>query len=398
MTSSMTQSTLATPEPKSNPSPDNNSPDPIRAAVLQRVSSDAQTSGAGLDAQSAVNQKRLDELEPGYEIVLDKTEEGVSGTNFPRPALMEILEEARSGAIDVLVVHDISRIGRVAPLVASYIWALNTQYGIDILTRDDRLNVHDETDLIQVMWQTTMAETDNRYRTSAVQDAHITQFSRGHLHVANLNVMFGFQKSNNEDTDEDSTESDESEKTQNGTSDKCSGDDESSERIKEGDDLEIDKDEAEVTRTLFRTVRDIGPKRDIFARTREQVSQGFPGQEIPDSDELSSMLRNSIYKGVAEWEIDSEYDEGIKRAEYRNDDWQIVDDDLFEQVQEVLDKRNQKYGYGSSSSEDESDKTHLSLQEIVRIVGWERVAAFDDIVSIQCPECGEEMRPGLVSH
>ena len=151
-------------------------------------------------------------------------------------------------------------------------------------------------------------------------------------------------------------------------------------------------DEAEVVKELFALASEIGPQRDLFARVHESASEEFAKDRLPDKEAVSSILRHSIYIGVAEWKIESEYDEEPKKATHERDDWKIISEQLFDEVQEILRERNAKYGYGDEVSDGTEETTpDLSLRDFARIAGWERLATFDDVVRVHCPNCGEEM-------
>ena len=83
-----------------------------RAALLARVSTDRQH----LDAQVA--QLRREAARRGFDIVREETHVG-TGRSVARPGLARVLAMAEAGEIDVILVAELSRIGRSLAGVAS---------------------------------------------------------------------------------------------------------------------------------------------------------------------------------------------------------------------------------------------------------------------------------------
>lgn len=83
----------------------------MRAIAYYRVSTDEQAaSGNGLDAQAAAIAAALDAR--GWELVAALTDEGRSGGNLRRPALLDALGRLDRGEADVLVVSKLDRLSR----------------------------------------------------------------------------------------------------------------------------------------------------------------------------------------------------------------------------------------------------------------------------------------------
>ncbi len=339
----------------------------LQVATLKRVSSDEQVSGSGLDAQNRIIEEILSKIEQDVSVELKIKEEGVSGTEFPRTSLIEILESAQTEDLDAIVVKDVSRIGRLAAPTFGFIWQLNARFNIDIIVEDGRYNIQRKADLIQIFFRTLNAELKNRFRTSYVHKSQLEKFRKGNFHVTGRNVRFGYKKTrNNDEVDTD----------QKG-------------RIKKGDEIVIHQKEAEIVRELFLELANVGIVRNAFARAREKVAETFDLERLPEKEvNLKELLRNPIYKGEPTWEINAATAD-YESATMKREDLRIVDDKTFEEVQNILDNRDARYTHGPSSDEDEPDR--LSIQQISSLVGLSRLVAFDDVVRIHCPDCGEEM-------
>lgn len=78
----------------------------------------------------------MDELDGEVREYID---DGYSGTNFNRPAFQDMIEDAKKGKVDVLLVKDLSRLGRdyigvgdyleqIFPIMGVRVIAINSQY------------------------------------------------------------------------------------------------------------------------------------------------------------------------------------------------------------------------------------------------------------------------------
>jgi DNA invertase Pin-like site-specific DNA recombinase len=100
--------------PMGGTAPSNGSEDKTwRAAIYLRLSKE---DGDREESESITNQRALilnhvDKLK-NVTVVAEKVDDGWSGSNFQRPAFIEMMEEIRAGNIDCLLVKDLSRFGR----------------------------------------------------------------------------------------------------------------------------------------------------------------------------------------------------------------------------------------------------------------------------------------------
>ena len=91
------------------------------AGIYLRLSRDDERAGESLSIE---NQKILVTKyvkEKGWEIKDVYVDDGYSGTNFDRPGVKRLLDDAKEGEINTIVVKDLSRFGRIYILVGQYI-------------------------------------------------------------------------------------------------------------------------------------------------------------------------------------------------------------------------------------------------------------------------------------
>lgn len=88
-----------------------------RAAIYLRVSTDEQVQGYGLDVQEERTRAQI--TAKGWKFAGRYADEGISGTKGAddRPQLAALLEAARAGAIEAVVVLALDRLGRKTKLV-----------------------------------------------------------------------------------------------------------------------------------------------------------------------------------------------------------------------------------------------------------------------------------------
>ncbi|MCQ2442886.1 MAG: recombinase family protein, partial [Oscillospiraceae bacterium] len=68
-----------------------------------------------IESNSIANQRKKNEqyaVEKGFTNIVHYTDDGYSGTSFDRPAWKRLIEDVEKGKISVVVVKDMSRIGR----------------------------------------------------------------------------------------------------------------------------------------------------------------------------------------------------------------------------------------------------------------------------------------------
>ncbi|KOU97419.1 recombinase [Streptomyces sp. XY511] len=93
-----------------------------RAAILERVSTEEQTRGYGLDVQDDACREYVHRKE--WSLVDVYKDEGVSGSLTKRPGFDRLMEDVKAGRIDVVVVHKFDRVGRTGRAFWRWIWQL----------------------------------------------------------------------------------------------------------------------------------------------------------------------------------------------------------------------------------------------------------------------------------
>ena len=95
--------------------------------IYLRLSKDDERAGESLsiDNQRLILQKYV--AERGWNLVDEYVDDGFSGTDFERPQVKRLLDDAKTGRINTIVVKDLSRFGRNYIMVGQYLEILWTR-------------------------------------------------------------------------------------------------------------------------------------------------------------------------------------------------------------------------------------------------------------------------------
>lgn len=114
-----------------------------KTGIYMRLSRDDEKSGesASIERQRIIVQNYVSER--GGTVIEEYVDDGWSGTNFDRPDVKRLLEDARTGRIETIVVKDLSRFGRNYIQVGQYIDYIFPAYGIRFIAISDNVDTAD---------------------------------------------------------------------------------------------------------------------------------------------------------------------------------------------------------------------------------------------------------------
>lgn len=134
-----------------------------KAALYIRLSKE---DGDKLESNSISNQRDLIHTflkgKPEIEICTEKVDDGYSGIDFNRPAMIELLEEIKHGVINCIIVKDLSRFGRNYIETGRYIQQIFPFMGIRFIAINDNydsLNPENQTDNIILPFKNLMNDS-----------------------------------------------------------------------------------------------------------------------------------------------------------------------------------------------------------------------------------------------
>ena len=110
-----------------------------KAGIYLRLSKDDEKAGESLsiENQRLILQKYA--VEHGFEIVDEYIDDGYSGTSFERPEVQRLLEDAKIGRINIIIVKDLSRFGRNYIQVGQFVDYIFPMYNIRFIALSDAL-------------------------------------------------------------------------------------------------------------------------------------------------------------------------------------------------------------------------------------------------------------------
>ena len=174
----------------------------LKAAMYLRISSEDSDVGhsAKTESDSIANQRslltafisRMPELENAD--ILEFCDDGWSGKNFDRPAVRKMLEQARKGAIQCILVKDLSRFGRDYLEVGNYISRIFPFLGIRFIAVNDHFDSSrgPGADSLETSFKTLFHDIYSRDISRKVREAKRFRAERGEF--INSFAPYGYVK------------------------------------------------------------------------------------------------------------------------------------------------------------------------------------------------------------
>ena len=137
--------------------------------IYVRLSQEDMREGESLSIE---NQKKMltdyVSQQAGWNLVEICEDDGYSGTNFDRPGVRQLLDDAKSGKINLILCKDLSRFGRNYIEVGQYIDYIFPSFNIRFIALSDNVDTLDRNstamDLMPIMnlfneWHTSLSKT-----------------------------------------------------------------------------------------------------------------------------------------------------------------------------------------------------------------------------------------------
>lgn len=149
-----------------------------RVAIYARVSTEEQTRGYGIGVQVDGCTEFVGRKE-GWAVHDVYKDEGVSGSLTSRPQLNRLMEDAKAGRIDIVVVHKYSRIGRTGRAFWRWIWRLeDLEVGFVSVTQEI-VDTTTPTGMAQLQMYAMFAEMDYNTIRDQMQDGLQAKATQG---------------------------------------------------------------------------------------------------------------------------------------------------------------------------------------------------------------------------
>ena len=306
----------------------------LRGLIYARVSSGGQLKGEedaensdggapGYDEGSIEGQiDELTELAKSEDICLPYdpiTDEAQTGTDFDRDGIQEVFERSKQDDIDFLLVEKVDRIGRSAPETLYFIYILQSECEVTLLTPSGKRDLNEVEGLMQTTLLSLMAEVQNDIRTTKARKERV----RGFLQKKNWKCRMPKIPLGYNETDDGW--------------------------------LEVDPEEKKIVRDLFRKFVDCG----VYAETERYIDQEY-GPRVLDGHKVQSILSQSAYIGKPrlpeEWLTDTTYendleDQSLNLLEEQETAEIDVSEETFDEAQELIKVINEKYSSDDSTQQ-----------------------------------------------
>lgn len=134
----------------------------VIALYIRLSSEDSKVGSFSIENQKRALHQYADAMEgiPNAEI-LEFVDNGYSGTNFERPAVQELLDKVREGAVNCIIVKDFTRFGRNSIEVGYFMERVFPLYGVRFISLNDSFDsdtLHGDTGGINVAFQYLISE------------------------------------------------------------------------------------------------------------------------------------------------------------------------------------------------------------------------------------------------
>ena len=110
------------------------------AGLYYRLSQEDERQGESVSIDNQRTMLRKYAEEHGFEIYDEYIDDGVSGTTFQRPEVQRLLDDAKTGVINTIVVKDLSRFGRNYIEVGQYVDYVFPAFGIRFIAIQDNVD------------------------------------------------------------------------------------------------------------------------------------------------------------------------------------------------------------------------------------------------------------------
>ena len=110
------------------------------AGLYFRLSQEDERQGESVSIENQRTMLRKYAEEHGFEIYGEYIDDGISGTTFDRPEVQRLLDDAKTGVINTIIVKDLSRFGRNYIEVGQYVDYVFPTFGIRFIAIQDNVD------------------------------------------------------------------------------------------------------------------------------------------------------------------------------------------------------------------------------------------------------------------
>ena len=309
------------------------------AIIYVRVSGNEQAEdGMSLDTQEEKLRSLADDedLRLPYDPISD---EGETGQNFDREGIRRVFRLAQRDEIEYLLVEDVDRIGRVAAETLYFLYVLQKECDVMLLTPAGPKDLSSHEGLLSTTLMSLMAQIQNDIRTRKATQNRLTRFIEEKDWTSyNPVIPLGYDET-------------------------------------EDDWITINSDEADIVREMFNSFLE----KEMYAGTKRYLKDAY-SEDVLDGHCVKTLLNEHAYVGKPQVPAGVAEDYAGPRV-LDEPELQIVDKETFEEAQRLIEEKSQKNIHG----EGEEVVDFLEEFDIFSIVECNK------IVALLCEVCGAEM-------
>ena len=150
----------------------------LRVAAYARVSTDKDDQANSLDNQRTYFSKYITQHE-GWQLVNVFYDEGISGTQTKkRKGFMEMIAEAESGEIDLIITKEVSRFARNTVDTLSYTRELK-KFGVGVIFTLDNIDTRQSDGEFRLTIMASIAQEESRKTSERVKWGQRRQMEKG---------------------------------------------------------------------------------------------------------------------------------------------------------------------------------------------------------------------------
>lgn len=164
-----------------------------RVAVYARVSREGELKHQSIESQME-NLKDYIASNPDWEFAGFYVDEGITGTKLNRPEFNRMMQDARSGNIDIILTKTVSRFGRNTAAVLKTLQELKS-LGITVVFDSNNISTDDPNCLIRLQYESIMAEHVAKQNSENMKWAIRNRFEEG---IPNNMQIYGYRMVNHQ--------------------------------------------------------------------------------------------------------------------------------------------------------------------------------------------------------
>lgn len=164
-----------------------------KTGLYKRLSKEDEKAGESMSIEHQGILLRQYAEEHGFEVVDEYADDGYSGTNFDRPEVQRLLEDAKSGRIDTIIVKDLSRFGRNYIEVGQYIDYIFPAYGIRFIAINDNVDTADRSSTAMDMMPIMNVFNEWHAANTSKKIRAVLQASQRSGKYTNWNYPYGYK-------------------------------------------------------------------------------------------------------------------------------------------------------------------------------------------------------------